>query len=70
MVTATPTPGNEATALFQNAEATAAVIVAGTSTPIPFNLVTATPLPTETATPILHCWKVSCRQQNQFQQLQ
>lgn len=52
VVTETPTPQNTATALYWQAEATAAVIAFGPSTPTPPNLVIATPMPTETATPI------------------
>ncbi len=51
-VTSTPTPENTATALFRVVEATAAAIAFGTPTPTPMNMVTATPTPTGTATPI------------------
>jgi hypothetical protein len=53
-VTATPTPANRATALAQSAAATAMAATTGTATPFGFNVlvVTSTPSPTPTATPL------------------
>jgi hypothetical protein len=45
-------PENTATAAYQMIEATAAVLIMGTSTPTPPHLFTATPTPTDTATPV------------------
>ena len=51
-VTNTPTPENTATAEYLRAIAVAEVVAFGTSTPTPANMVTASPTPTETATPV------------------
>jgi WD40 repeat protein len=54
LISATPTPGNAATAAAQIAAATAAAQTTGTPTPLPFNavIVTATPTATPTVTPV------------------
>ena len=49
--TATATPANEATAVYQAAAATAQALTTGTPTPTPLNMITATPTRTPASTP-------------------
>jgi hypothetical protein len=51
LITATPTPGNQATRDANSAIATAVAQTTGTPTAFPFNVVVITPSPTATATP-------------------
>lgn len=51
IITNTPVPENEATAVWQVAVATAQAVVMGTATPLPVNVWTATPTPLATPTP-------------------
>ncbi|MEZ4728985.1 MAG: hypothetical protein R3E79_17770 [Caldilineaceae bacterium] len=58
VITATPTPENQATAVWVAQIATAQAVVHGTATPLPPNVWTATPTPAPTATPLLLAYEL------------